>query len=89
MDPLESGSAARIDHPTAVCTIRSLNYIYWGIYCGYLHSISAKIPDGIGRDKIPEMVRNLLIDRFRLVCHTEQRTVKGFALILTDLHKLV
>src|ERR1035441_1258759 len=53
-----------------------------------IYSISAKIPNGIGRDRIPEMVRNLLADRFGLMCHTEQRTVKGFSLTLTDLHKL-
>jgi len=53
-----------------------------------IYSISAKIPVGVGRDRIPEMMRNLLADKFHLECHAEQRTVKGFSLTVTDLGKL-
>ncbi len=46
--------------------------------------IRARIPDGVTRDKIPEMLQNLLQERFGLVARRENRIVKGYILSLTN-----
>jgi uncharacterized protein (TIGR03435 family) len=43
-------------------------------------SIHAKPPAGYQRAQLPILVRNLLADRFKLIAHSEQREVQGYAL---------
>ena len=53
-------------------------------------TIMAKIPPGTRRDRIPEMLQNLLRKRFGMECHEEKRLVKGGELSIEDaemLHK--
>jgi len=45
-------------------------------------AISAKIPEGAGRDQLPDMLRALLTERFKLVAHTEDRLRSGYALVV-------
>jgi len=49
--------------------------------------INAKIPDELTQNRtpeqLPEMVRGLLADRFKLVIHREDRSVSGFSLVVT------
>ena len=45
-------------------------------------SISAKIPEGIGKDQLPAMLEALLVERFKLVAHKENRLVPGYALVV-------
>ncbi|HEY6346388.1 MAG TPA: M56 family metallopeptidase [Bryobacteraceae bacterium] len=42
-------------------------------YGGPRFDISAKLPQGATRDQVPEMLRALLVDRFKLVYHLERR----------------
>jgi uncharacterized protein (TIGR03435 family) len=44
--------------------------------------IVAKIPEGSSKDQIPEMVRALLSERFKLVAHKEQKPVPVYALVV-------
>jgi uncharacterized protein (TIGR03435 family) len=44
--------------------------------------IVAKLPEGIGRDQLPEMLQWLLADRFGFTAHTETRDLPGFALVI-------
>jgi uncharacterized protein (TIGR03435 family) len=48
------------------------------------YSVSATIPKGVGRGKIPEMMQHLLKERFGLEYHTDSVDQKGFNLVLID-----
>jgi uncharacterized protein (TIGR03435 family) len=45
-----------------------------------MFDITAKPPAGYQRQQLPILLRNLLADRFKLVAHSEQREVQGYAL---------
>ncbi len=49
------------------------------------YDINAKIPAEFARayNKVPQMMQNLLTERFRLVIHREPREVSGYNLVLT------
>jgi uncharacterized protein (TIGR03435 family) len=49
-----------------------------------VYSISARIPEGVGRSKLPEMMQSLLKERFGLEYHTEIRERDGFNLVLLN-----
>jgi uncharacterized protein (TIGR03435 family) len=44
--------------------------------------VSAKLPDGSKADQVPDMLKNLLIDRFKIAVHTESRDLPVYALTL-------
>ena len=44
--------------------------------------IQAKLPDGAARDQIPQMLGNMLSDRFGLRTHIEVRTLSAYTLIV-------
>lgn len=44
--------------------------------------ITAKVPDGVSRDKVPLMLQNLLADRFKVVSHRESKEQPVYALIV-------
>jgi uncharacterized protein (TIGR03435 family) len=44
--------------------------------------ILAKIPDGVDKDKMPEMMQALLADRFKLTFHRENRDHQIYALVV-------
>jgi uncharacterized protein (TIGR03435 family) len=44
--------------------------------------ISAKIPDGISTNRIPEMLQSLLAERFKLLLHRETRQLPVYALVV-------
>lgn len=44
--------------------------------------IAAKPPEGAGRDQIPEMLRALLVDRFRLTFHKDNGARNIYALVV-------
>ena len=44
--------------------------------------ISAKIPEGVSKDLLPEMLQTLLADRFKLSLHRETREVPVLALLV-------
>jgi uncharacterized protein (TIGR03435 family) len=44
--------------------------------------ILAKIPDGVDKDKMPEMLQALLADRFKLTFHRENRDHQIYALVV-------
>lgn len=46
------------------------------------YDIQAKDPDGAPPQQWPERLRALLVERFKLRTHTEQRSMQGFALTL-------
>lgn len=46
------------------------------------YDITAKIPEGVSRDKVPEMLRNLLLERFKMTVHRENKEQAIYALIL-------
>jgi uncharacterized protein (TIGR03435 family) len=46
------------------------------------YDIQAKEPDGAPPQQWPERLRALLVERFQLATHTEQRSMQGFALML-------
>lgn len=48
---------------------------------GQRFDIAATIPEG-GRDKVPEMMRNLLADRFHLVLHKESKEFAVYGLVV-------
>jgi uncharacterized protein (TIGR03435 family) len=45
------------------------------------YDITAKIPDGVPREKVPEMLQNLLIERFKMTVHKESKEQAIYALI--------
>lgn len=44
--------------------------------------ISAKIPAGVSKDRLPAMLQALLAERFRLAAHQEDRRQAGYALVV-------
>lgn len=44
--------------------------------------IHATIPDGVSKDRVPEMLQALFADRFGMTTHTEQRELPVYALII-------
>jgi uncharacterized protein (TIGR03435 family) len=45
-------------------------------------AVTAKIPDGVPRDQVREMVKNLIEDRFKMKVHTIQKEFPIYALIV-------
>jgi uncharacterized protein (TIGR03435 family) len=43
--------------------------------------IAAKLPDGAKPDQVPEMLRNLLIDRFKITFHRDKKEFSVYALV--------
>lgn len=50
--------------------------------------ISAKIPEGVPRDKVPEMLQTLLEQRFGLKTHNEKKELPVYALVVVKSGKL-
>jgi len=44
--------------------------------------VQAKLPEGASREQVPEMVRAMLVDRFKLKAHTETKEQNGYALVV-------
>jgi uncharacterized protein (TIGR03435 family) len=44
--------------------------------------IAAKIPDGVSKDRVPEMLQALLSERFKLSVHRESREMAVYALVV-------
>ena len=44
--------------------------------------IAAKIPEGAAHERFPEMVQNLLIDRFKLAYHRESKVMPALVLVV-------
>jgi uncharacterized protein (TIGR03435 family) len=44
--------------------------------------IMGKIPDGVSKDKMPEMLQTLLADRFKLTFHREDKETAVYALVV-------
>jgi len=49
---------------------------------GPRYELTATVPAGAKRDEVPLMLQNLLIERFGLKFHREQREVPGYALVV-------
>ncbi len=49
---------------------------------GQRFNIVAKIPEGVSKDKVPEMLQALLADRFKLTAHRETKEHQAYALIV-------
>jgi uncharacterized protein (TIGR03435 family) len=45
------------------------------------YNITAKLPEGATQDQVPEMLQNLLADRFKLTLHRETRDQSVYALV--------
>ncbi len=43
--------------------------------------LNAKIPEGATRDQYPEMLKTLLVQRFKLTVHRETKIVAGYAMV--------
>jgi uncharacterized protein (TIGR03435 family) len=50
--------------------------------------ISAKIPEGVPREKLPEMLKALLVERFGLKVHNGTKEFPVYALVVKDRSKL-
>jgi uncharacterized protein (TIGR03435 family) len=46
------------------------------------YNITAKLPEGVSRDRIPAMLQALLAERFRMTVHRESREISVYALIV-------
>jgi uncharacterized protein (TIGR03435 family) len=46
------------------------------------YDITAKVPDGVSKDKIPAMLQNLLAERFKMVVHRESKEQPVYALVV-------
>jgi uncharacterized protein (TIGR03435 family) len=46
------------------------------------YEISAKFPEGAGKDQMPEMLQALMAERFKLAARKEDRTKSGYALVV-------
>jgi len=44
--------------------------------------IAAKMPDGLSKDQIPEMLRTLLAERFKLSIHRESKEQPVYVLVV-------
>jgi bla regulator protein blaR1 len=54
-------------------------------YQGWMNQrfdISAKIPEGVSTDRVPEMLQALLVERFKLALHRETREQPVYALVV-------
>jgi uncharacterized protein (TIGR03435 family) len=49
---------------------------------GGSYDVAARIPAGISKDKIPEMMQTLLAERFKLVVHRESKDEKVYFLTI-------
>jgi uncharacterized protein (TIGR03435 family) len=49
---------------------------------GERYDIDAKVPDGATRDQVPDMLEALLVDRFQLKSHREQRELPVYGLVV-------
>jgi uncharacterized protein (TIGR03435 family) len=49
---------------------------------GERFDIMAKIPEGAGKDKVPEMLQSLLAERFKLTVHRVQKESQIYALVV-------
>lgn len=47
-----------------------------------LFTVAAKLPEGSTRAQMPEMMRNLLVERFKLAVHHEQRAAAASTLVV-------
>jgi uncharacterized protein (TIGR03435 family) len=50
------------------------------------YDITARLPENATKAEVPEMLRNLLIERFRLKYHQETRDLPGYALLAGNGH---
>jgi len=48
---------------------------------GDLFNVTAKVPEGTTKDQFRQMQQNLLIERFGLKCHREQKEMQGYELV--------
>jgi uncharacterized protein (TIGR03435 family) len=55
---------------------------YWQWMMSERFDIVAKIPEGFSTDEVPEMLRDLLADRFKLALHREKRELPVYALVV-------
>ena len=46
------------------------------------YDVTAKLPEGATQDQVPEMLQNLLADRFKMVLHRETRDQSVYALVV-------
>ncbi len=54
-----------------------------------LFEVHAKIPEGVSKEKVPEMLQSLLEERFKLAAHRENKEQPVYALLVSkDGHKL-
>ena len=44
--------------------------------------IVAKLPEGASQDRVPEMLRSLLVERFKLAAHHESREMPAYQLVV-------
>jgi uncharacterized protein (TIGR03435 family) len=44
-------------------------------------NVTAKIPEGVSRDQVPEMLQVLLAERFKLKIHKESKVLNAYALV--------
>ncbi|HEY6345428.1 MAG TPA: TIGR03435 family protein [Bryobacteraceae bacterium] len=44
--------------------------------------VTAKIPDGVSKDQVPEMLQSLLVDRFKLAVRRETKELPVYALVV-------
>jgi uncharacterized protein (TIGR03435 family) len=49
---------------------------------GERYDIDAKLPDGATRDQVPDMLEALLVDRFQLKSHREQKELPVYGLVV-------
>ena len=49
---------------------------------GERYDIDAKLSEGASRDQVPDMIQSLLIDRFQMKAHREQREMPVYGLIV-------
>jgi uncharacterized protein (TIGR03435 family) len=49
-----------------------------------LYDISAKLPEGSTSDQIPEMLQQLLHDRFQCVAHMEEQLKNGYSMVVEE-----
>jgi uncharacterized protein (TIGR03435 family) len=48
------------------------------------YSVEANIPDGATQEQVDTMLRNLLLERFRMTLHHETKVVDGYDLMVAD-----
>ena len=60
----------------------TVSQTYWDWMNSQRFDISAKIPDGVSKDKVPEMLRALLAERFELAFHREMRDLPVYGMVV-------